>query len=146
MSFVSDDGHTIDLEMSIIEKQTSTYKVFERSLNSPSPPIRDTNTTSVTSNDIADDAGTDRSNSVFNDILPIGQEWTTLAEESDRTLGNIFKEKVLSKIKCILRSRFFKHHAAKLLDEIFGEILSDDNFFRWLAKQLDYKTSSVGKC
>ena len=112
MSFVSDDGHIIDLEMSIIEKQTSTYKVFEQSLNFPSSPIRDTNTTSVTRNDIADDAETDRSKSVFNDTLPIGQERTALAEESDKTLGNRFKEKVLSKIKCILSSRFFKHHAA----------------------------------
>ena len=74
VSFVSDDGNTIDLEMSTTEKQTPIYEVLEQSLNPPSSPICDTNTTSVTSNDTVDDAETDRSNSVFNDTLPIGRE------------------------------------------------------------------------
>ena len=62
VSFVSDDGNTIDLEMSVIEKQTPIYKVSEQSLNPLSSPIHDTNSTSVTSNDIVDDAETDKSN------------------------------------------------------------------------------------
>ena len=74
MSFVSDDGNTIDLEMSTTEKQTPIYEVLEQSLNPPSSPICDTNTTSFTSNDTVDDAETDRSNSVFNGTLPIGRE------------------------------------------------------------------------
>ena len=74
VSFVSDDGNTIDLEMSTTEKQTPIYEVLEQSLNPPSSPICDTNTTSFTSNDTVDDAETDRSNSVFNGTLPIGRE------------------------------------------------------------------------
>ena len=62
MSFVSDDGNTIDLEMSIIEKKTPIYKVSEKSPNPLSSPIHDANSTSVTSNDIVDDAETDKSN------------------------------------------------------------------------------------
>ena len=87
--FVSDDGNTIDLEMSIIEKQTPIYVKFETFLNPTSSPIRDTNTISVTSNDIIDDAETDKSNSEFNDNLSIGKELTSLAEEP-----NIFTKKV----------------------------------------------------
>ena len=128
-----------------LKKQNSTYEVYEQSLNPPSSPIRDTNYTSVTSNDIVDDVETGKSNSVFNDTLSIGQELTTLVEEQDKVLGNMLKEKVLSEIKCDLKSRFFKHHAAKLLDETYGERLSDGNFFRWLAKQLDYKIYRLRK-
>ena len=91
-----------------MKKQNSTYEVYEQSLNPPSSPIRDTNYTSVTSNDIVDDVETGKSNSVFNDTLSIGQELTTLAEEQDKVLGNMLKEKVLSGIKCV-QSCYMKH-------------------------------------
>ena len=48
VSFVSDNRNAIDLDISIIEKKTP-FEVFEQSLNLPSLPIRDINTTSVTS-------------------------------------------------------------------------------------------------
>ena len=51
-----------------MKKQDSTYEVYEQSLNPPSSPIRDTNYTSVSSNDNVDDVETGKSNSVFNDI------------------------------------------------------------------------------
>ena len=34
------------------------------------------------------------------------------------------------KIKSNLKGRFFKHNAAKFLDETFGEALNDDRFLR----------------
>ena len=116
--------------MSIIEKQTPIYEVFEQSFNPPSSPIRDTNTTSVISNDIVNDAETDKSNYVFNNALSIGEELTRLTEEGNKPLENRFKEKVLPKIKCDLNSMFFKHHTAKFLDETFAAMPSDDSFFR----------------
>ena len=52
---------------------------------------------------------------------------------------------MLLKIKCDLRSRYYKHNAAKFLDETFGDMLDDDKFLRWLAKSLDYKTFQFKK-
>lgn len=51
-----------------------------------------------------------------------------MAEQFQTTFENSFEEKVLLKIKCDLKSRFYKHSAAKFLNETFGEILDDDKF------------------
>ena len=63
-----------------------------------------------------------------------------MAEKRDILFETRFKESILLKMKSDLKSRFFKHHAAKYLYDTFGESLEDDGFLRWLAKNLDYKT------
>ena len=86
----------------------------------------------TTANDTAD--GTNEAN------FSIGIELAKIAEKRDLVFEKQFKESVLLKMKSDLKSRFFKHNAAKYLDETFGEALEDDGFLRWLAKNIDYKT------
>ena len=62
-----------------------------------------------------------------------------MTEIRDKFYKNSFKERVLLKVNSDLKSLFFKHHAAKVLDETFDEMLNDESFLRWLTKQLDYK-------
>ena len=83
---------------------------------------------------------TDASTTHNETSFSIGIEIAKMAEECDHVFENRFKESVLMKIKSDLKGRFFKHNAAKFLDETFGEALNDDLFLRWLAKNLDYKT------
>lgn len=60
--------------------------------------------------------------------MQIGEELIRMAEQFQTTFENSFEEKVLLKIKCDLKSRLYKHSAAKFLNETFGEMLDDDKF------------------
>ena len=142
------ENQTIDLS----DQETPIYEVHGPTLNILLSPIRETDASTAhneTTNEVhgpplniptstiqQTDASTTHNETSFS----IGIELAKMAEERDHIFENRFKESVLMKIKSDLKGRFFKHNAAKFLDETFGEALNDDRFLRWLAKNLDYKT------
>ena len=81
----------------------TTNEVHGPPLNIPTSTIQQT------------DASTTHNETSFS----IGIELAKMAEERDHIFKNRFKESALMKIKFGLKGRFFKHNAAKFLDETY---------------------------
>ena len=114
-----------------IENDTPIYKVFEQPFTIPTLPLHEAN----------HDNEVNESNNLYNVKLELAEELIRMTEKRENTFEKTCKERVLLKIKSDLTNRFYKQSAAKFLHETFGaEMLHDDNFLRWLAKRLDYKT------
>ena len=131
LSFISNDGNILEIEMTEIENETPIYEVFEQPFTIPTSPVHETN----------HDNELNESNNLSNVNLELAEEHIRMAEKRENTFEKSFKERVLLKIKSYLRNRFYKQSTAKFLYETFAaEMLHDDNFLCWLAKRLDYKT------
>ena len=119
------ENQTIDLS----DQETPIYGVHGPPLNILLSPIRETDASTAhneTTNEVhgpplniptstiqQTDASTTHNETSFS----IGIELAKMAEERDHIFENRFKESVLMKIKSDLKGRFFKHNAAKFLDE-----------------------------
>lgn len=146
---MSSDGNVIETEMSLVDQQNAVFEIREPT-SSSIPPFEPENL--VPHNATVDENNDSltlsiplspiRNNDTYdmNDTTTsIGVDLARLAEKRDNMFERQFKESVLSKLKCDLNSRFYKHTAAKFLDETFGEALDNECFIRWIAKSLDYK-------
>ena len=58
------------------------------------------------------------------ETFSISQKLMKMAEKREHFLESSFKKKVLLKIKCELKTIYFKHITTKFLLEAFGEILN----------------------
>ena len=63
------------------------------------------------------------------ELLEMKQELLEMAEKRKICFEYNFKEEILGKNNCNLKSRFFKHCTAKFLHETYSNMLSDKNFF-----------------
>ena len=131
VSFISNGGNIVEIEMTEIENESPIYEVFEQPFTIPTSPVHETN----------QDNELNESNNLSNVNLELAEELIRMAEKRENTFEKSFKERVLLKIKSDLRNRFYKQSSAKFLHETFAaEMLHDDNFLSWLAKRLVYKT------